>query len=137
MNKHRHHNGRRRLWQERFGLDVLRQRWTNAMPKFFRWVCYISAFVGGTALAVNTAIVSGGGTTHQWWDDIYPYLLGVPAGAAFVAKFTQNYDRSGNPIKRGLEPDKQERYYDSDVVVSQPGNYEMNEIEPYNDGPKA
>lgn len=137
MKRNKRHNHGRKSWTERFGLNVLRQRWTNTMPKFFRWVCYISAFVGGTALAVNTAIVAGGGTTHEWWNDIYPYLLGVPAGAAFVAKFTQNYDREGNPIKKGVEPDTKERYYDSDVVVRQPGDYEVSEIEPYNDGPRA
>jgi len=114
----RHQNNRRR-WTERFGLDVLRQRWSNAMPKFFRWVCYISAFISGTALAVNTAIVAGGGTPHEWWSDIYPYLLGIPAGAAFVAKFTQNYDKNGNPVSSNL-PNSQK---DTDPI----------EIEPYDD----
>jgi len=64
------------------------ERWQEKMPKFFRWMMYICAFVAGLALSVNTAITLGGGTTHEWWNDIYPYLLGVPAGAAFCAKFT-------------------------------------------------
>ena len=63
-------------------------RWQKKMPKFFRWMMYICAFVAGLALSVNTAITLGGGTTHEWWNDLYPYLLGVPAGAAFCAKFT-------------------------------------------------
>ena len=110
------HGRSRRRWTERFGLDVLRQRWSNAMPKFFRKVCWLSALVGGAALAVNTAITSGGGTTHEWWNDIYPYLIGVPAGAAFVAKFTQNYDRDGNPIKKPLpEPMQPPAVNNSDV----------------------
>ena len=86
----------RRRWTERFGLDVLRARWKNSMPKFFRVICWVCALVSGTALAVNTAIVAGGGVPHTWWSDIYPYLLGIPAGAAFVCKFTQQY--SGKPI---------------------------------------
>lgn len=86
----------------RQGWLVMRQRWSNAMPKFFRIVCWVCALVSGTALAVNTAITAGGGVPHEWWTDIYPYLLGIPAGAAFVAKFTQNYDRNGNPIKKAL-----------------------------------
>ena len=75
---------------------ILKQRWQNAMPRFFRNICWTGALISGTALAVNTAIIAGGGTPHEWWNEIYPYLLGIPAGAAFVAKFTQQYD--GMPI---------------------------------------
>ena len=78
------------FWKE------LRQRWRNHMPVFFRRVMWICALISGTAIAVNTAIVAGGGTAHEWWNDVYPYLLGIPAGAAFVSKFTQQY--SGKPI---------------------------------------
>lgn len=81
-------------------INILKNRWQNAMPRFFRNICWTGALISGTALAVNTAIVAGGGTAHEWWNDIYPYLLGVPAGAAFVAKFTQDYDKNGNPIKK-------------------------------------
>jgi len=118
----------RRRWTDRFGLDVLRQRWSNAMPKFFKKVCWLSALVGGTALAVNTAITSGGGSTHEWWNDIYPYLIGVPAGAAFVAKFTQNYDKAGNPIKKPLpEADQPSAVNYSDVETVSP---DVHEIDP-------
>ena len=79
-------------------LWTLRQRWTNTMPKFFKVILCICALVGGTALAVNTAIVTGGGVTHEWWNELYPYLIGIPAGAAFVAKFTQTYGKDGKPI---------------------------------------
>lgn len=79
-------------------MNIIRQRWSNAMPKFFKVVCWICAFISGTALAVNTAIVAGGGVPHEWWSDIYPYLLGFPAGMAFVCKFTQTYGKNGKPI---------------------------------------
>ena len=112
---------RHERWQDRFGLSVLKTRWTNAMPKFFRMVCWVSALVGGTALAVNTAIMTGGGATHEWWNDIYPYLIGIPAGAAFVAKFTQNYDRDGNPIKkRQPDADQPSSVNFSDIETEQP-----------------
>ena len=83
----------------------------------------------------STAIVSGGGTTHEWWSDIYPYLLGIPAGAAFVAKFTQNYDREGNPIPKPLpEADKPNAVNYSDIETQQPGDEpQQHEIEAYND----
>lgn len=76
--------------------DVLKHRWKNAMPKFFRVVFWVCALISGTALAVNTAILSAGGVTHEWWNDLYPYLIGVPAGMAFACKFTQQYH--GKPI---------------------------------------
>lgn len=84
-------------------LKILRSRWHNTMPKFFSCICWVCTLISGTALAVNTAITSGGGTTHEWWDNIYPYLLGIPAGMAFVAKFTQNYDKNGGPVDKNDE----------------------------------
>ena len=77
-------------------IATLRSRWRNHMPVFFRRVFWVCSLISGTALAVNTAITAGGGTPHEWWQDIYPYLLGFPAGIAFAAKFTQQYN--GQPI---------------------------------------
>lgn len=76
--------------------SALGRRWRNTMPRFFRVIFWACSLVSGTALAVNTAIIAGGGTAHEWWTDVYPYLLGIPAGMAFVAKFTQQYN--GKPI---------------------------------------
>lgn len=89
---------RRSRWAWSEWRRTLRHRWTNAMPKFFRIIFWVCSLISGTALAANTAIVAGGGTTHEWWNDIYPYLLGIPAGMAFVAKFTQTYGKDGKPI---------------------------------------
>ncbi len=112
---------------------TLRTRWENAMPRFFRRVCWICALISGTALAVNTAIVAGGGTTHEWWNDIYPYLLGVPAGAAFVAKFTQSYDRDGKPIKKELpKGDNPSVVNFSDIETVLPTEHQKIDIDPYN-----
>lgn len=82
---------------------TLCNRWKNAMPKFFKVIMWICALISGTALAVNTAIIAGGGTTHEWWNDIYPYLLGIPGGAAFVCKFTQKYAETGDPLVEGYD----------------------------------
>lgn len=84
----------REIWK------TIGRRWKNAMPKFFRVVFCVCSLVSGTALAVNTAITAGGGATHEWWNDVYPYLLGVPAGAAFVCKFTQTYGKDGRPVEK-------------------------------------
>lgn len=74
------------------------------MPKFFSRICWICSLISGAALAANTAIMAGGGVAPEWWDSAYPYLLGIPAGMAFVAKFTQGYDQNGNPIGNNDSP---------------------------------
>ena len=79
-------------------LQNIKSRWQNAMPKFFRCVFYVSSLVSGTALAVNTALQAAGVSPHDWWNDLMPYLIGFPAGIAFAAKFTQQYN--GEPIKK-------------------------------------
>jgi hypothetical protein len=76
------------------------RRWKEKMPKFFRWIMYICALIGGTALAVNTAILAAGATPHDWWVDIFPYLIGVPAGAAFVSRFTVDGGYRDKQIER-------------------------------------
>ena len=99
------HRKKQKRKTERFAWWLtIRQRWSNTMPKFFKGILCACALVGGTALAVNTAIVTGGGTAHEWWNELYPYLIGVPAGAAFVAKFTQTYGKDGQPISGKDKP---------------------------------
>lgn len=84
--------------QVKSGWGTLSQRWKNRMPKFFRVIFWVCSLVSGTALAVNTAIQAGGGVPHEWWTEVYPYLLGVPAGMAFAAKFSQSYGSDGRPL---------------------------------------
>ena len=116
---------------------TIKGRWQNAMPRFFRNICWIGTLISGTAIAINTAITSGGGVAHEWWNEIYPYLLGVPAGAAFVAKFTQQY--SGQPIdgSKQQEADGEVRTVLDRDIDTLDGKYEPQEIEPYDDHPNA
>ena len=71
-------------------------RWRNTMPKFFKWVFGVAAFIGGLAIAINEGMIAAGAQPHEWWLDIYPYLVGTSAGAAFCAKFTQTYPDKEN-----------------------------------------
>lgn len=84
------------FWKE------LKTRWQNAMPKFFRRMMWICGLISGTALAAHESMALAGIQPHDWWIDIEPYLVAVPAGAMFACKFTQNYDRDGKPIKKEL-----------------------------------
>lgn len=97
----------RRWWAER--VITIRARWTNAMPKFFKVLFGVFSFIGGMALAVNTALQASGAQTHQWWNDLFPYLIGTSAGAAFVAKFTAQ--------KRGNIPGFEDEEKEQDNTV--------------------
>ena len=70
--------------------DEIKARWMNQMPVFFKNILWVCALVSGTALAINTALVSSGATPPDWWSNVFPYLIGSAAGAAFIAKFTQD-----------------------------------------------
>lgn len=76
-------------------IRLIKSRWHHSMPKFFKVICWVGALVSGTALAVNEAIVLGGAVAPEWWVSVYPYFVGMPAAAAFVAKFTQTYGSDG------------------------------------------
>ena len=75
------------------------------MPKFFKWIFSVAAAIGVVALAIDTAMISGGATPPEWWNDVFPYLLGISGGAAAVAKFT---------VKGGMENDNHNTILDKD-----------------------
>lgn len=75
-----------------------KNRWRAKMPKFFNRVCWVCSLISGTALAANEAMQLAGATPHEWWTDLFPYLVGIPAGMAFAAKFTQTYPQAKNTI---------------------------------------
>lgn len=68
---------------------VIISRWKATTPLFFKWIVRLGFAVSGTAVAIHVALVSGGAVEPAWWTDIYPYLIGVPAGMAAVAKMTK------------------------------------------------
>lgn len=75
-----------------------KNRWRAKMPKFFNRVCWVCSLISGTALAANEAMQLAGATPHEWWTDLFPYLVGIPAGMAFASRFTQAYGNDGTPI---------------------------------------
>ena len=64
------------------------KRWHAKMPRFFYWLIVVACGIGGLALSINTAITLAGGTPHDWWTDLYPYIIGASAGTIFCCKFT-------------------------------------------------
>lgn len=49
----------------------------------------MSVSISTVAIAIQTALMAAGAVTPQWWTDIFPYLVGIPAGMAAVAKLTK------------------------------------------------
>lgn len=115
------------FWKE------LKTRWQNAMPRFFKRMMWICGLISGTALAAHESMAVAGIQPHEWWLDIEPYLVAVPAGAMFACKFTQNYDRNGHPVRK--EPpaaDQPSPVNNSDIETRQPVERVQTEIDPYN-----
>lgn len=70
-------------------LKSLKERWKATTPFFFKRIIYVGSIFSGVALAIHVALVAGSAIEPQWWQDIYPYLIGIPAGMAAVAKLTK------------------------------------------------
>lgn len=113
------------------------QRWHQKMPRFFYWIVVIACGIGGLAFTINTGVPIMGGTLHEWWTDIYSYIIGGCIGIVFVCKFTvaggyRQIDpdkvlRAGKVVRRdAAEPNM------SDIETESPDG-EVFEVLPYND----
>ena len=94
--------------------NELKRRWLARMPKFFHRLMIICACVVATAIGINTMLQIAGATPHQWWNDLYPVLIGVASGMAIVCKLTvdggyKDIDpdklMDGNPMLRKHDED--------------------------------
>ena len=85
--------------------ETARTRWHNVMPRFFKKVAIVCSAISGAAVVVNGAFATYSIEAPEWWGDASPYLIAFPLGMAFLCKFTQAYDKNGNPIS----PDKEEK----------------------------
>ena len=70
------------------GLKEAKKRWGGKMPQFFKKIMWLCGLVSGTALAVNKSFAVIDATPCEWWTNIFPYLVSVPAGMMFACKFT-------------------------------------------------
>lgn len=70
-------------------VKTIKERWTAKSPKIFRRICNICVGISTVAVAIQTALVAAGAATPAWWTDVFPYLVGIPAGMAAVAKLTK------------------------------------------------
>lgn len=76
----------RKIWT---GIITLSRRFQADTPKVARWVRNIAAFVSGLAMAVMTALITAQAVIPEWFNSIYPYLIGLPAAVAFACQFSE------------------------------------------------
>ena len=69
----------------------IKNRWKSETPNFFKYIIKIGLSVSGVALAMHLAVIGAGAEEPQWWIDIYPYIIAIPAGMAATAKLTRDY----------------------------------------------
>jgi hypothetical protein len=74
---------------------LLRQRWKADTPQFFKGVVRVGLSISAVSVAIHAAVVGAGATEPEWWSVAYPYLVGVPAGMAAIAKLTKEDNKNG------------------------------------------
>lgn len=66
----------------------LKGRWVGKMPRFFRQLVVVCACIIAIAFAINSGVPALGGTLHEWWTDIYTYVIGGCIGIIVTCKLT-------------------------------------------------
>ena len=64
------------------------ERWKKKMPKFFYWVTVVFTGVLFVSVTIHFTVESAGAMHVEWWQKIYPYIVGASAGIIAVCKFT-------------------------------------------------
>ena len=67
------------------------ERWKANTPKFFRNIIYIAIIISTSAIGIQTTLTATGSVVPHWWEEAYPYLIGIGAGMSSVAKLTREY----------------------------------------------
>lgn len=73
-------------------LNKLLNKFKADTPKIARWVRNIAAGISGCALAIMTALLAAQSNVPEWFNKIYPYLIGIPAAIAFISQFSSKKD---------------------------------------------
>lgn len=71
--------------------DTIKSRWKAQVPIFFKWIMGIGTSVAAIALAIQMSLNSAGATIPEWWETIYPYLIGIGTGMTATAKLTEKH----------------------------------------------
>lgn len=69
---------------------TIKDRWNADSPILFKRITNIGCSVSAIAISVNLALSASGANEPHWWVNVFPYLVGIPAGMAAVAKLTRD-----------------------------------------------
>lgn len=72
-------------------IEIIKNRWKSTTPSFFKNIIRIGLSISGVSLAIHGAMMASGAIEPQWWVNIYPYLIAIPAGMSATAKLTREY----------------------------------------------
>ena len=68
---------------------MLSERWKASSPKIFKYIYRICGTISVAAIGWHTAVTAIGIDEPDWFMTILPYIIGIPAGMAAVAKITK------------------------------------------------
>ena len=83
---------------------TLKGRWQAKTPLIFSRIIKFAVGVSTVSVAIQTAMSAINSDIPEWWSVSLPYLVGAGAGAASVAKLTQQYDENNRPIRNKRKP---------------------------------
>lgn len=52
---------------------------------------YIAIIISTSAIAIQTTLLTTNSIIPHWWEEAYPYLIGLGVGASAVAKLTKEH----------------------------------------------
>lgn len=61
-------------------------------PKIAKTIRNVSTAISGCALAIMTTLVTAQSQIPDWFNNIYPYLIGIPAAIAFLSQLSNKGD---------------------------------------------
>jgi len=81
------------------GLKTLKDRWRSESPLIFKRITNICVTISAMAVAMHMACMAAGAIEPYWWTSVYPYVVGISAGMAFVSKLTKDNNNAGGTDK--------------------------------------
>lgn len=78
---------------------TIKDRWNADSPILFKRITNIGCAISAIAISVNIALSASGASEPSWWVSVFPYLVGIPAGMAAVAKLTRNNTEGNHESK--------------------------------------
>ena len=77
------------------GINALLDRWMSESPLIFKRITNICVTISAMAVAMHMACMAAGAIEPYWWTSVYPYVVGISAGMAFVSKLTKDNNNAG------------------------------------------